>query len=87
MTTASPQRAVVAHVELDLAMADEAVELDERARIEELLEPLAREQLSALALALDVPLARRMQCLLAQLLEPAELGLGRVVDLGHRRGA
>ena len=77
-------RAVVAHPELDLAMADEAVELDERAGVEELLEPLAREQLAALALALDVPLARRVRRLLAQLLEPAELRLGRVVDLRHR---
>ena len=48
-------RPVLAHVELDLAVTDEAVELDERARIEELLEPLAREELPALALALDVP--------------------------------
>ncbi len=80
-------RAVLAHVELDLAVADEAVELDERARVEELLEPLAREELAALALPLDVPLARRMERLLAQLLEPAELRLGRVVRLGHRRGA
>ena len=35
-------------------MPDEAVELDERARVEELLEPLAREELAALALASDV---------------------------------
>ena len=34
-------------------MADEAVELDEGARIEELDEPLAREQLALLALTLD----------------------------------
>ena len=80
-------RAVLAHLELDLAVADEAVELDERARIEELLEPLAREELAALALPRDVLLARRMERLLAQLLEPAELRLGRVVGLGHRRGA
>ena len=80
-------RPVLAHLELDLAMPDEAVELDERARVEELLEPLAREELPALALARDVRLARRMERLLAQLLEPAELRLGRVVDLGHRRGA
>jgi hypothetical protein len=31
--------------------------------------------------------ARRMERLLAQLLEPAKLGLGRVVNLRHRRGA
>ncbi len=80
-------RTVLAHLELHLAVAYEAVELDERARIEELLEALARKQLAALALALDVPLARRMERLLAQLLEPAELRLGRVVRLGHREGA
>ena len=80
-------RAVVAHLELDLAMPDEAVELDERAGVEELLEPLAREELAALALASDVPLARGVRRFLAQLLEPAELRLGRVVDLRHLRGA
>ena len=68
-------------------MPDEAVELDERARVEQLLESLPGEQLAALALARDVLLAARVQRLLAQLLEPAKLRLGRVVDLGHRRGA
>ena len=53
MTTASPQGRLLAHVELDLAVPDETVELDERARVEELLEPLAGEQLPALALTLD----------------------------------
>ena len=80
-------RPVLAHPELDLAMPREAVELDERPRVEELLDPLARQELPALPLALDVPLARRVERVLAQLLQPAELGLGRVVDLGHRRGA
>ena len=78
---------VVAHVELDLAVPYEPVELDERARVEQLLEPLPREQLAALALARDVLLARRVERLLAKLLEPAELRLGRVVRVGHRRGA
>ena len=80
-------RAVVAHLELDLAMPDEAVELDERAGVEELLEPLTREELAALALASNVALARGVRRFLAQLLEPAELRLGRVVDLRHLRGA
>jgi hypothetical protein len=75
------------HPELDLAVPDEAVELDERVRIEELLEPLAREQLAPLALPLDVLLAPGMKRLVSKLLEPAELRLGRVVRLGHRRGA
>ena len=43
-------------------MADEAVELDERAGVEELLEPLPGEQLPALALPRDVLLARRRAC-------------------------
>ena len=43
-------RPVLAHPELDLAVAHEAVELDERARVEQPLDPLAREQLAALAL-------------------------------------
>ena len=80
-------RTVLAHVELDLAVAHEPVELDERARIEELLEPLASEELPSLALPLDVPLARGMERALAQLLEPAELRLGRVVEFAHRGGA
>ena len=49
-------------------MPDEAVELDERAGVEELLEPLAREELATLALASDVPLARGVRRFLAQLL-------------------
>src|SRR5262249_6870054 len=77
-------RALVAHPELDLAVPDEAVELHERARVEELLEPLASEQLAALALAYHGLLARGLERLLAQLLEPAKLGLGRVVRLRHR---
>ena len=68
-------------------MPHEAVELDERARVEQLLEPFPGEQLSALALARDVLLAARVQRLLAQLLEPAKLRLGRVVRLRHRRPA
>ena len=44
---------LVAHPELALAVADEAVELDERAAVEEELEPLAREELPALVLPGD----------------------------------
>ena len=46
---------------------------------------LACEQLAALALPRDGALAAGVQCLIAQLLEPAELRLGRVVRLGHAR--
>ena len=68
-------------------MAHEAIELHEGARVEELLDPLPREELPPLPLSSNVPLARRVERVLAQLLEPLELGLGRVVDLCHRRGA
>ena len=65
-------------------MPHEPVELHERAGVEQLLETFPGEQLSALALAGDVLLAGRMQRLLAELLEPAKLVLGRVVRLGQR---
>ena len=80
-------RPVRAHVELDLAVADEAVELDERAGVEELVEALPGEQLAALALPHDRFPVLRGRRLGLELLEPAELRLGRVVRLGHRRGA
>ena len=65
-------------------MPHEAVELNERAGVEQLLETFAGEQLSALTLARDVLLAARVQRLLAELLELAKLRLGRVVRLRHR---
>ena len=68
-------------------MPDEAVELDEGARIEELDEPLAREQLALLALALDRLVGAGVLGLVAQLLQLVELGLGgvgaRVVGRRH----
>ena len=64
-------------------MAYVAVELDERARIEQLLDPLAREQLALLALPLDRFLAPCVQRFVAQLLELLELGLRRFVRRGH----
>ena len=78
---------VLVHPELDLAVAHEAVELDEGSRVEELLDPLAGEQLSALALTFDVRVTRVIAGFFAELLEPAELRLGRVVNVSHRRGA
>src|SRR5262249_18982301 len=80
-----PPGPVVTHPELDLAMTDEAIELDARARVEELLYPLAREQLAALSLTLDVALTRMVARVAAQFLEPAEFRFGRLVDLRHRR--
>ena len=50
---------LLAHPELHLAVAHEAVELDERARVEQPLDPLAREQLAALVLLRGRLLARR----------------------------
>ena len=82
VTTASPERARLAHPELHLAVADEPVELDERAGIEEAFDPLPREQLAALTLALDRLLAPGVRDLVPQLLQPCELRLGCVVE-GH----
>ena len=53
MTTASPHGTPLAHAELDLAVPHVAVELDERARVEQPLEPLARKQLALRPLPLD----------------------------------
>ncbi len=77
------ERALLGHPELGLAMADEAVELDERSRVEEPLDALAREQLAARALARDRLLAGGGGRLLAELGEPGELRLGRVVPRRH----
>src|SRR4249919_3018118 len=71
-------RPPLAHVELDLAMADVAVELDEGARVEQLLGPLPRQELSLLALARDRPLASGVARLLTLLLQPLELPRGRL---------
>ncbi len=57
-------------------MPDVAVELDEAARVEELLQPLAREQLPALALAGDGALVARVERLVAEPLERGQLRLG-----------
>src|SRR5580765_4961111 len=69
-------------------MPDEAVELDEGARIEELDEPLACEQLPLLALALDRLVGAGVLRFVAQLLELIELRLcrvgARVVGRRHR---
>ena len=66
-------------------MADVAVELDERAGVEELLEPLAGEQPALLAAALDRLVAALVKRLLAKLLHPRELLLGRLEAVGHAR--
>jgi len=76
---------LLAHPELDLAVAHVAVELDERARIEQLLDPLAREQLALAPLPLDGALAPLVARLVAQGREPLELGLRRILGGGHGR--
>ena len=74
---------LVAHPELDLAVPDEAVELDERARVEQQVDALAREQLPALVLPRDGLLGSRVLRLVAQLAEPGELRLGGLVAGRH----
>src|SRR5581483_4253911 len=80
-------RAAVHHPEVRLAVADVAVELDERARVAELLSALAGEQPALLATPRDRLRAARVERLLAQLLEPLELArsrlVRRLVRLGH----
>src|SRR5262249_23160443 len=57
------------HPEVRLAVANVAVELDERARVEQLDQPFAREQLPLLTLALDSLLTCRVLRLVPQLLQ------------------
>jgi hypothetical protein len=80
-------RPVVVHPELDLAVTDEAVELDERAGIEQEVEPLACEELPALVLARDGLLRARVRRLLRKLPQPGELLCGRLVAGRHPCGA
>src|SRR5262249_59943981 len=81
-----PPGAPLAHVELDLTVSDEAVELDEAARVEQLLDTLVRKQLAALALPSDGRFVAGVSGFLAELTEPCELRLGRVVH-AHEAGA
>jgi hypothetical protein len=67
-------------------VAHEAVELDERLRIEELLNALAGEQLALLALPLDRLFAAGVLRLVAQLLELLELRSRRFVAGRHGGG-
>ena len=80
-------RPVRHRVEVGVAVPDVPVELDERARVEQLLDPFPRQQLPALPLPRDRLLVAGMRCLLGELLQPGELGGGRVVDLGHAAAA
>ena len=78
-------RPVLLHVEVDRAVAHERVELLEGARVEQLLDALARGVLAAGVLLL-LGLGRGVRGGLAQLLELGELllvGLGRCLALGH----
>ena len=80
-------RATIHHPEVRFAVADVAVELDERARVAQLLGTLAGEELPLFAPARDGLLAARVESLSSQLLQPLELPRGRLVRLAHRRGA
>src|SRR5262249_58582801 len=73
------ERAPLEHSEVRLAVAHVAVELDERARVAQALGALAREELALGALAFDRAFAAGVRRLLAQVLEPPELRLGRLV--------
>ena len=66
------------HAEARFAMPDVAVELEERAGIEQFFHSLAGEQLPLLALSRNRALAARMPRLLAQLGELAQLGAGGI---------
>jgi hypothetical protein len=68
-------------------VADVAVELDERARVADLLGALAGQEPPLLAAAGDGLFAAGMERLPTQLLEPLELVRRRFVPLSHRRGA
>ena len=77
---------VLLHLEVVGAVADEGVELLERAGVEQLLDPLAGGQLALRVLLLDRLLGGRVDRLLAQLAQVGELllvGLGEV--LAHAR--
>src|SRR5207249_1071626 len=78
-------RAPLHHPEVRLAVAHVAVELDERPLIAQPLGTLTREETPLLAPPGNRLLAARVQRLLAQLAQPAELRLRRLVDLRHRR--
>ena len=79
--------ALLVHVELVGAVADEGVELLERARVEQLLDPLAGGQLALRVLLLDRLLGGGVDRLLAQLPQVGELllvGLGVLLAHGAR---
>ena len=67
------QVALAVQAEIGCAMSHERVELDERIRVEQQLQPLARRQLAALVLLVDALLAAAEQTLGAHLIEPREL--------------
>ena len=77
-------RPLVAHPELHLAVTDEAVELDERPRVEQEVDPLAGEELPALVLPRDRLVGPGVLGGLAELAQPGELLLGRLVPRRHR---
>ena len=74
------QRAAVLDPESVGAVAGEHVELDERARVEQLLQSLAGGELPPIVLAGDRGLAARVECLVAQLTQLLEPLFDRVRD-------
>ena len=67
------------HPELALAVADEAVELDERSRVQQKVESLPRKELPTLVLAIDGTALARMRSRIPQLRKPGQLRRSRVV--------
>ena len=77
-------RPVLVHLEVVGAVADEGVELLERAGVEELLDPLARGQLALGVLLFDRRLGGRVDRLLAKLAQVVELlFVGLRIRLAH----
>ena len=66
-------------------VAGQQVELVERARVEQVLDPLPGEQLALRVLALDRPLGAGVVRLVLALAQIVELGLHRVVRHGRPR--
>src|SRR6185437_6518152 len=79
------ERPPLEHPEVRLSMADETVELDEGARVAQLLGALAGEELAGSALLLDRLFRTRVGRALTLLAQPLELLLRRLVR--HEREA
>src|SRR5262249_34889979 len=80
------ERSVGLDAEAVRAVPGEHVELDERARVEQLLQPLTREQLAPFVLALDRAGTAGLERLLTQFLELVETLFDGMSDGRYRLG-